>query len=167
MRTRCNTGAFNISKFQYLKSQTFKTSSMTTDGTYLYLIVTATNGSMMKIGTGVGDTIPGKIYLEKAVYHASEVYWVYVKGKLYLRSYGSYQVGTLSVISPETFELEDKITLQCPDLFQNPTLKILNQQFPLLTDGDYLYLIGKRLKSVKKEKKPIEVDEQESDQNIL
>ena len=94
---------------------------------YLYLIISATNGAMLKIGTGMNMTIPGKIYLEKPVYQANEVYWVYVKGKLYLRSHGVYEVGTLSIINPETFELEDKITIQCPELFQNATLKKLNE----------------------------------------
>jgi len=60
--------------------------SITTDGTYLYIYVTASNGGMFKIGTGEHGTIPGHIYLQVRVSKQEEVSWVYLKEKLYLRS---------------------------------------------------------------------------------
>jgi other hect domain ubiquitin protein ligase E3 len=40
---------------------------MTTDGIYLYIIVSACNGGMYKIGTGEGGSIAGKVYKYAAV----------------------------------------------------------------------------------------------------
>ena len=60
---------------------------------------------MYKIGTGEGETIPGKVYLEKRVFESEEVTWVYVKGKIYLRKQ-SDDVGKIAVINPETLEEE-------------------------------------------------------------
>ena len=37
--------------------------SMTTDGTYLYIYVGSSNGGMYKIGTGENNSTPGHIYL--------------------------------------------------------------------------------------------------------
>ena len=36
--------------------------SITTDGKYLYIYISAINGGMFKVGTGNGDTKAGKIY---------------------------------------------------------------------------------------------------------
>jgi len=41
---------------------------------------------MFKIGTGNGGTIPGKVYLEKNVFKKDEINWIFLKGKLYLRT---------------------------------------------------------------------------------
>jgi len=41
---------------------------------------------MFKIGTGENNTIPGKVYLTKPVQKFEEVTWVYIKGKIYLRT---------------------------------------------------------------------------------
>jgi hypothetical protein len=43
------------------------TTSITTDGDYLYIYVSATNGGMFKIGTGENDTVAGKVYLYQSV----------------------------------------------------------------------------------------------------
>jgi len=37
--------------------------SIATDGSYLYIYVSAVNGGMFKVGTGQGNTHPGKVYL--------------------------------------------------------------------------------------------------------
>jgi hypothetical protein len=65
--------------------------SMTNDGTYLYIYVSSINGGMYKIGTGRNSSIPGKVYLEKEILlpvgsKLDEVNWVYLKGKLYLKT---------------------------------------------------------------------------------
>ena len=39
--------------------------SVTTDGKYLYVYVSAINGGMYKFGTGNNETIAGKLYYEK------------------------------------------------------------------------------------------------------
>ena len=86
MRNGCDEGGFKISKVAHFQKQTYLTTSMTTDGSFLYIIVSAANGGMYKIGTGERDTVPGKVYLYSALSKQEDVCWVYVKGKLYLRS---------------------------------------------------------------------------------
>ena len=36
--------------------------SITTDGTYLYVYISAINGAMYKFGTGHNNTLAGKLY---------------------------------------------------------------------------------------------------------
>ena len=78
---------------------------MTTDGIYCYLYIAANNGGMFKIGTGEKQTVPGKIYLYKAITKFEEVSWVYLKGKLYLRS-SVKELGTIDIYCTETFNHE-------------------------------------------------------------
>lgn len=42
--------------------------SITTDGNYLYIYVSAINGGMFKVGTGNGHTKAGKVYLEHQIH---------------------------------------------------------------------------------------------------
>lgn len=65
--------------------------TITTDGKYLYIYISAINGGMYKIGTGQEGTKAGKIYAEKNVHFpigtkVDEVNWVYLKDKLYLKT---------------------------------------------------------------------------------
>jgi hypothetical protein len=81
--------------------------TIATDGNYLYFYVSAVNGGMFKIGTGNGGTKAGKIYLEKQLYFpigtkVDEVSWVYLKGKLYLRT-SSRDPWMLEMIDPNSF----------------------------------------------------------------
>lgn len=147
-RSLCDEGGFKIAKVAHFQKQTFLTTSLTTDGTYIYLYVSASNGGMYKIGTGEKDTIAGKIYLFVAVCRQEEVAWVFCKGKLYLRS-SSKEFGSIDVICPNTFKFEGMIQLYCPEVFGHPSLQIINKNYPLLTDGEYLYIIGKKLISEK------------------
>lgn len=82
----CDEGGFKISKVQNFQKQSFYNTSVTTDGSYLYIYVSSSNGGMYKVGTGEGATIPGKIYLYSAVSKVEEISWVYCRGKLYLRN---------------------------------------------------------------------------------
>lgn len=41
--------------------------SITTDGKYLYIYISAVNGGMFKVGTGNEDTKAGKVYFEKEI----------------------------------------------------------------------------------------------------
>ena len=146
--TLSNEGGFKISSVNNFQKQSFLNSSMTTDGTYLYIYISAVNGGMYKIGTGENDTVPGRIYLYAAVAKLEEVSWVYVKGKLYLRN-STREFGTLEIIDPETFKLIGLVQVHCPEIFGHQSLQMINKHFPLLTDGQYLYIIGKKLLSEK------------------
>jgi hypothetical protein len=55
-------GGFGIMKKLLFQKQNFYYNSLTTDGQYLYLIVSCPNGGMFKIGTGE-NSIAGKVYL--------------------------------------------------------------------------------------------------------
>lgn len=52
MRNLCDQGGFKISNFQQFNKQTFFTTSITTDGCYLYIYVSSADGGIYKIGTG-------------------------------------------------------------------------------------------------------------------
>lgn len=41
--------------------------SITTDGQYLYMYISAINGGMYKFGTGNKGTIAGKLYFERNI----------------------------------------------------------------------------------------------------
>jgi len=86
------------------------TTSITTDGDFLYIYVAAINGGMFKIGTGEHDTIAGKIYLYTSLTKQEDVSWIYCKGKLYLRC-SSKDFGTIDIICPNTFKNEGMMQL--------------------------------------------------------
>jgi hypothetical protein len=111
------------------------------------LLVTTTGGGKFKIGTGEGGTLCGKVYLYKAVDKAEESMWTYCKGKLYMKS-SFRETGVVSIICPNTFKNEGLLQLYCPDLFGNPTKQILNKYYPLLSDGDSLFIVGVKLEKV-------------------
>lgn len=56
---------------------------------------------------------------------------------------------TLETICPNTFKVEGCLQIYCPDIFGHPSLQLINRHYPLLTDGDYVYIIGKKLISEK------------------
>ena len=58
-------------------------------------------------------------------------------------------MGTLEIICPNTFKVEGCLQIYCPDIFGHPSLQLINRNYPLLTDGDYVYIIGKKLISEK------------------
>lgn len=154
----CNEGGFKISNVAHFQKQSFLNSSMTTDGAYIYLYISAANGGMYKIGTGERGTVPGRVYLYAAVSKLEEVCWVYVKGKLYLRN-SSREFGTLEIIDPETFKMTGLVQIYCPDIFGHQSMQMINKNFPLLTDGEYLYIIGKKLLSEKMDADKLGEDE--------
>ena len=77
-----------------------------------------------------------------------EVNWVYLKGKLYLKS-SAKDPWMLEVIDPKTFDKEGYIQLFCPSLFGQQSLININKNCPLLTDGSKLYFLGNRIKICK------------------
>jgi len=48
--------------------------------------VSSVEGGIFKVGTGVGNTIAGKVYEKAVVNKIEEISWVCIQGKLYLRS---------------------------------------------------------------------------------
>ena len=63
-----------------------------------------------------------------------EVNWVYLKGKLYIKTSGKDPFN-LDVISPEDFKKIGNIQLACKSLFGHSVLTTLNKNSILLTDG--------------------------------
>jgi len=124
-------------------------SSLTTDGTYLYIYWCSGKG-MFKIGTGEGNTIAGKVYLHIKNESISEsVSWVYLNNKLYARKVDE-SLGVLYVISPDTLMIENTVSLHCDerDILNTASSSRFNKNYPLLTDGTYLYIIVMKLTSV-------------------
>lgn len=70
MHTIDELGGFSIIKNKIfgIQGTIFQKSSITTDGTYIYIIVGATNGGMFKIGSGQNNTLQGHVYFEKPVF---------------------------------------------------------------------------------------------------
>jgi hypothetical protein len=96
---------------------------------------------MMKIGTGENGSHAGRVYLKVDTNDASEVTWVYCKGKLYSRK-TSDPFGVLSVHDPKTLAIEGQVKLNINDCFQNPKLmEGINRNYPLLSDGESLYIV--------------------------
>eukprot|EP00828_Plagiopyla_frontata_P011315 TRINITY_DN1623_c0_g1_i4.p1 TRINITY_DN1623_c0_g1~~TRINITY_DN1623_c0_g1_i4.p1 ORF type:complete len:387 (+),score=62.79 TRINITY_DN1623_c0_g1_i4:339-1499(+) len=144
----CNAGSFIILDVKNFQKQTFQTTSITTCGKFLYIYISGNNGGMFKVGTGEEGTLPGKIYHYCAVTKAEDVAWVYCKEKLYLRV-SSKELGTIEILDAATFKSEQVVQLFCPEIFRHPQLQTLNKGFPLLSDGNGLYIIGKNLISEK------------------
>ena len=55
------------------------------------------------------------------------------------------------MICPDTFQTLSLITLHCPDIFAHPSMQVINKNYPLLTDGSKLYIIGKRFTAQRNE----------------
>lgn len=145
--------------------------SITTDGSYLYVYISAINGGMFKIGTGQGNTQPGKVYLERQLNFpigtkVDEVSWVHVRGKLYLKT-SSKDPWILEVFNTETLKKEGTVQLFCPSLYGLQSLINLNKSAPLLTDGNSIFLLGIRIKIEKCEPwvKPEEKGSQEKEKS--
>lgn len=126
--------------------------SVATDGKYLYVYVSSMNGGMFKFGTGNNGTVAGQLYFEKSVNFAvgakaDDISWVFLKGKLYLKS-AAKDPSHLDVISTENFKKLGTVQLACKSLFGHTVLVALNRNSLIMTDGDHLYYLGKRIKIV-------------------
>ena len=113
-------------------------SSITNDGTFLYLVLSGINGSMSKIGTGYNNTIKGKVYFSKSLYDENEYQWVYLKGKLYAKIGLSEEI---SIFNSENFENLGKIKLLLPENIHHPQIKKRSEKFILTTDNEKLQII--------------------------
>lgn len=81
--------------------------SITTDGTYLYIYAAQPEGGMFKVGTGNGS-LCGKVYLYATAESSENRSWAYCRGKLYAKT-GGREAGTLAVYCPSTFKQEGLI----------------------------------------------------------
>ena len=97
LETFCDEGGFKVPKIQYFQKQSLFNTSIATDGAYIYIYVSSSNGGMYKIGTGENSTIAGKIYALAAVTKMEEISWVYCKGKLYLRNSSKEVFSNISI----------------------------------------------------------------------
>jgi hypothetical protein len=115
--------------------------SITTDSKYLYILLTGINGGMLKVGTGT-DSIRGKVYLFEKMPCLDDTFnkWVYAKNKLYMKS-SNANAGYLTIINPETFKTEGKTKLLMSDSAKHPILKKRNENYVLLSDGEYIYTL--------------------------
>lgn len=79
-----------MKKIHFQKQAGLCFNSVTTDGKYLYIYVSALNGGMWKVGTGNFGSVAGKVYHSRSIFYQigqkpDEVSWVYLKGKLYAK----------------------------------------------------------------------------------
>jgi hypothetical protein len=141
-------GCIPLPKEAVADFQNDSNSSLTTDGTYLYLFWCSGRGGLFKIGTGEGNSLAGKVYLHTKSELTGEVAWVYVKNKLYARRVDE-PLGLLHILSPDTFQIEGNVSLHSDekDLLNNAAAAKFNKYYPLLSDGNYLYIIIMRVVS--------------------
>ena len=97
------------------------------------------NGGMFKFGTGNNGTVAGQLSLERIINlpvgaKADDVCWVYLKGKIYLKS-ATKDPSHLDVYSPEDFKKIGTVQLACKSLFGHTVLITLNRNSVLMTDG--------------------------------
>ena len=132
-----------------------RNTSITTDGQYLYLYIGhSQRGAMYKIGTGEAGTIAGKVHLHVSTDREGDVTWVHCQGKLYSRRKDD-EFGNLAVYDPSNFKKLGEARLVCGDLFGgNKTLRAQNAPYPMLSDGEHVYIITFQVE--RRERKPKE-----------
>jgi hypothetical protein len=110
---------------------------------------------MYKIGTGMNGTLAGRVYLSTRSKKEGNLTWAHCRGKLYMRRAGE-EMGAVTVIDPIDFRTVGELSLDLKDQFSdNKELLRRNKNYPLLSDGDFLYTVvmtvEKRIRSVKSE----------------
>ena len=141
MQASSTHGVISIAKYVSFVNLNENNSSITTDGDYIYLYISITQrGSMFKIGTGENKTIAGKVYLNVPTEREGEVTWVYCQGKLYSRR-ANEELGSILIIDPNSFKQEGMAKLFCGEVFQTPMAQSLNRYYPLITDGNNLFIV--------------------------
>ena len=150
---------FGIAHKFHNSKLTNKNVSITSDGQYLYLYISQVqSASMFKIGTGMGNSVAGKVTQQVTVEKEGDLTWVYCQGKLYARR-NNIDFGSLFVYDPKNFKKLGEARLICDDVFRgNKMLKKHNTNYPLLTDGESLYAI---LFTVERRERAVKPDMQE------
>ena len=141
----------------YPNSQfTRNNTSITTDGAYVYLLIgQEKRATMYKIGTGMGGTLAGRVYVSCRNKKEGNMTWAYCQGKLVMRRQ-SESIGTVYVLDPNDFHVIEELNLDLEERFnQSKELLQTNRNFPLLSDGDFLYtvvmMVEKRDRNIKEE----------------
>ena len=65
----------------------------------------------------------------------------------------------MDIVCPETLTIISQMTLHCPELFQPPQMQAINKNFPLITDGEKLFIVGRKLNITKTEGGPAKLKE--------
>ena len=154
---------YNITK-TILYDQSFtKSSSICTDGTYIYAIINGLDGCKLKIGSGYNGTERGKVYLSSPLSSDAIYQWVYCKGKIYMKaqhpssnsSYTNFgygytratatdkekELGYLHVISPEDLNEEGNVKLLLPQRANHYSVIKKNERYILLSDGESISVL--------------------------
>ena len=152
---------FGIAQLYSTSGLSAKNTSVTTDGRFLYLYIAhSARGSLYKIGTGENGTIAGKVYQSSPSDREGDVTWVYCQGKLFSRRTNE-EFGSLAVYDAATLKKLGDARLVLGDLFGgNKTLKQQNASYPMLSDGEHLYIVTFQVE--KRERKPKESLETEA-----
>jgi len=83
-----------------LSHQTSKNSSITTDGDYIYLgLGFLPKGEVMKIGTGMNDTVAGKVYSKTPFGYEGDFAFIHCNKNLFIRK-TNLPLGTLEILDP-------------------------------------------------------------------
>lgn len=133
---------FNVSKnilFTLIKPNFLP--SITTDSTYLYILLNGINGGYLKVGTGQNGSIKGFVYLFKNVSFVEDnLSWVFCCKKLYMRTTIT-GIGCLTIIDPITFETIDQIKLLLPSSTEHTSIRTINMNYVLLSRENFLEVI--------------------------
>ena len=133
---------FNITANLFCDSFSSNNHSICSDGTYIYVIISGTDGCKLKIGSGYKDTIKGKVYLHVPMNDKGLFHWVYCNNKLYMKSLSSKDVGgCLTVINTQTLQNESVVRLSFPKNCLHSSIKAKNANYVLLSDGKCLSVL--------------------------
>ena len=148
---------YNISKNLLYTSnkniESVSSTSLCTDGTYLYVILIGICGGLYKIGTGKNGTIKGKVYEINQQLNKSESnpFLIYNKNndKLYYKTNQS-NFGVLLEINPLNLVIENKIKLNFDKSVKSNNIIDKNFNYILLNDDKYVYSIAIEIEEEKK-----------------
>ena len=110
---------------------------------------------MYKIGTGMNNTIAGKIYIEKRAEKDGDVTWTYADGKLFARRAADQEAGLIYMFDAETLSALGEGKLVCGDIFSSKSASqsnSLNRFFPMFTDKENNQICIITLKVTEKQK---------------
>ena len=148
MRNWSVVDVYNISKnllFTSTKSNDVMTqTAITTDSTYLYILLFGICGGLYKIGTGKNGSIKGKVYNQNLSLNSNEgnPMLVYVKStnKLYLKTNQSH-FGNIKIINTENLTIESIKLLNFPQNVKSTNIYEKNMNYVLLSDDYNLYAL--------------------------
>ena len=109
---------------------------------------------MYKIGTGATEsTIAGKIYIEKKADREGDVSWAYCQGKLFSRRVNE-EFGLLTLYDAETLGTIGDAKLLSGDIFSSSNCQQANRFYPILTNGESIYLVTMKVVQKRRPVKP-------------